>query len=56
MVPWLWFLTRRSKPIFQNKTVPQIVEEGLQGPRRLASFKNKTTASYPQVGELRAVP
>ncbi|TXH41977.1 MAG: type VI secretion system tip protein VgrG [Burkholderiaceae bacterium] len=49
MVPWLWFLTRQSNSrIFQNKTVPQIVEEVFKAHGGLASFKNKTTASYPK--------
>lgn len=46
--PWLWFLTRQANSrIFQNKTVPQIVEEVFKAHGGLASFKNSTTASYP---------
>jgi type VI secretion system secreted protein VgrG len=47
--PWLWFLTRQSNSrIFQNKTVPQIVEEVFKGYGGLASFKNKTSGSFPE--------
>ena len=46
--PWLWFLTRRSNSrIFQNKTVPQIVEEVFKNYGGLASFKLKTTGNFP---------
>lgn len=47
--PWLWFLTRQSNSrIFQNKTVPQIVEEVFKGYGGLASFKNKLTGEFPK--------
>lgn len=47
--PWLWFLTCQSNSrIFQNKTVPQIVEEVFKAYGGLASFKNKTSGSSPQ--------
>ncbi|MBI5276018.1 MAG: type VI secretion system tip protein VgrG [Burkholderiales bacterium] len=46
--PWLWFLTRQSNSrIFQNKTVPQVVEEVFKAYGGLASFRNKTTGSFP---------
>ena len=46
--PWLWFLTRQSNSrIFQNKTVPQIVEEVFKAHGGLSSFKNKTSGSFP---------
>jgi type VI secretion system secreted protein VgrG len=46
--PWLWFLTRQSNSrIFQNKTVPQILEEVFKAHGGLASFKNKTSGSFP---------
>lgn len=46
--PWLWFLTRQSNSrIFQNKTVPQIVEEVFKAHGGLASFKNKAAGSFP---------
>ncbi len=45
--PWLWFLTRQSNSrIFQNKKVPQIIEEVFRAHGGLASFKNKTSSSY----------
>lgn len=47
--PWLWFLTRQTNcRVFQNKTVPQIIEEVFKAHGGLASFKNKTTATYPK--------
>lgn len=47
--PWMWFLTRQSNSrIFQNKTVPQIVEEVFKGYGGLASFRNKTSGSFPE--------
>lgn len=47
--PWLWFLSRQSNSrIFQNKTVPQIVEEVFKAYGGLASFRNKTTGSFPE--------
>ena len=46
--PWLWFLTRQSNSrIFQNKKVPDIIAEVFRAHGGLASFTNKTTASYP---------
>lgn len=45
--PWLWFLTRQANSrVFQDKTVPQIVEEVFKGHGGLASFNNKTSESY----------
>ncbi len=47
LVPWLWFLTRRADcRIFQNKTVPEIVEKVFSE----AGFKNyelQLSGSYP---------
>lgn len=46
--PWLWFLTRQSNSrIFQNKTVPQIVQEVFQSYGGLASFTMNLMGSYP---------
>src|SRR6478609_8983688 len=45
--PWLWCLTRQSNSrIFQNKTVPQIVEEVFKAYGGLASFKLNLTGRY----------
>ncbi|MCG2595105.1 type VI secretion system tip protein VgrG [Ramlibacter sp. XY19] len=45
--PWLWCLTRQSNSrIFQNKTVPQIVEEVFKAYGGLASFKQKLNGRY----------
>ena len=47
--PWLWFLTRQSNSrIFQNKTVPQVVEEVFKAHGGLASFQNKTSGAFPK--------
>ncbi|MDB5861501.1 MAG: hypothetical protein JWQ76_5190 [Ramlibacter sp.] len=47
--PWFWFLTRQSNSrIFQNKTVPQIVEEVFKAYGGLASFKLKLTGRFPE--------
>ena len=47
--PWFWFLTRQSNcRIFQNKTVPQIVEEVFKAYGGLASFKLKLTGRFPE--------
>jgi len=44
--PWLWFLTRTSDcRIFQDKTVPEIVEE-IFGDHSTADFKNELTGNY----------
>ena len=48
IVPWLWFLTRTSDcRIFQNKTVPDIIEEVFQG-YGFTDYKLKLTATYPK--------
>lgn len=45
--PWLWFLTRQSNSrIFQNKTVPQIVEEVFKAYGGLASFNLQTSGRF----------
>ncbi|MBT9489209.1 MAG: type VI secretion system tip protein VgrG [Rubrivivax sp.] len=45
--PWLWFLTRSANSrIFQDKTVPEIVEEVFQCHGALAGFKMQLSGSY----------
>jgi type VI secretion system secreted protein VgrG len=47
--PWLWFLTRQSNSrIFQNMTVPQVIEEVFKAHGGLASFQNKTSGAFPK--------
>ncbi|HUI40343.1 MAG TPA: type VI secretion system tip protein TssI/VgrG [Terriglobia bacterium] len=49
VVPWLWFLTRHADcRIFQNMTAPDIISQVFQL-FDFASFKNKTTATYPNL-------
>jgi len=44
--PWFWFLTRTADcRIFQEKTVPEIIEE-VFGDLGFTDFKNKLTKSY----------
>jgi type VI secretion system secreted protein VgrG len=46
--PWLWFLSRTADcRIFQEKTVPQIIEK-IFSEHPTASFKNSLTGSYPK--------
>jgi type VI secretion system secreted protein VgrG len=46
LVPWLWFLSlNRDCRIFQNKTVPQIIEELLQD-RGMRDYQMKLYGSY----------
>ncbi|HEY7392090.1 MAG TPA: type VI secretion system tip protein VgrG, partial [Bryobacteraceae bacterium] len=48
MVPWLWFLHHFSDcRIFQNKTVPDIVEQVFQG-RGFSDYQLKLQGSFPQ--------
>ncbi len=48
IVPWLWFLTRTSDcRIFQNKTVPAIIEDIFQL-YGFSDYKLKLTATYPK--------
>jgi type VI secretion system secreted protein VgrG len=47
VVPWLWFLTRSADcRIFQNKTVPDIIEDVF---KKLSfdAFESRLTGSYP---------
>jgi type VI secretion system secreted protein VgrG len=45
--PWLWFLTRTADcRIFQDKDVPQIVKEVLEGHSGLHDFKQELTGKY----------
>jgi type VI secretion system secreted protein VgrG len=47
MVPWLWFLTRRRDcRIFQNQTVPQIVQQVFSDLGFSSVVDNALTASY----------
>jgi len=47
--PWLWFLTRTSDcRIFQDKTVPQIVEQVFGDHAAIANFEFKLFRSYSQ--------
>ncbi len=47
MVPWLWFLTRRRDcRIFQNQTVPQIVQQIFSDLGFSSVVDNALTASY----------
>ncbi len=46
MVPWTWFLTRTSDcRIFQDKTVPEIIEEVFRD-KHMTDFKNDCTETY----------
>ena len=46
VVPWLWFLSRTTDcKIFQNKTVPDIIEE-VFGDYDIARFENKLQRDY----------
>ena len=46
LVPWLWFLTRTSDcRIFQNKKVPDIIEEVFKG-HGLTDYKLKLSGAY----------
>ena len=48
MVPWLWFLHRFSDcRIFQNKTVPDIVEQVFKD-RGFSDYRFKLQGSFPQ--------
>ena len=48
MVPWLWFLNRFSDcRIFQNKTVPAIVEQVFRD-RGFSDYQLKLQGSFPQ--------
>ena len=47
--PWLWFLTRRSNcRIFQDMTVPQIVEKIFKDHDAVADVEFKLSGSYPK--------
>ena len=57
VVPWLWFLTRTADcRIFQNKTVPDIIQTDLQGPGIQRLQAPTVRASYPHARLLRPVP
>ena len=46
VVPWLWFLTRNARcTIYQNKTIPDILQDVFQG-AGFRDFKNLLTATY----------
>ena len=48
VVPWLWFLTRNADcRIFQNKTIPQIIQQVFQD-RGFTDFNLSLTGSYEQ--------
>jgi type VI secretion system secreted protein VgrG len=48
LVPWLWLLTRTADcRIFQNKTVPEIIEEVFKG-HGLTDYELKLNESYVQ--------
>jgi type VI secretion system secreted protein VgrG len=48
IMPWLWFLTRTADcRIFQNKTVPDIIEEVFKG-HGFNDYKLKLSTTYPQ--------
>src|ERR1039457_116915 len=47
LVPWLWFLTRTADcRIFQNKKVPDIIEEVFKG-HGFKDYKLKLSGSHP---------
>ena len=49
MVPWLWFLTRRSDcRIFQNETVPEIIEQVFSA-LQFTDFKNNVEGDEPKL-------
>ena len=49
VVPWLWFLTRRSDcRIFQDMTVPEIVEKVFKEHSAIANHEFKLVRSYRQ--------
>lgn len=46
VVPWLWFLTRNADcRIFQNKTIPQIIQQVFTD-RGFNDFENRVTGEY----------
>ncbi|MDE3136171.1 MAG: type VI secretion system tip protein VgrG, partial [Acidobacteriota bacterium] len=46
VVPWLWFLTRHADcRIFQNKTIPEIIEQVFSD-RGFTDYKNNLTKTY----------
>ena len=48
VVPWLWFLTRIADcRIFQDKTIPQIVEAVFKS-RGFSDYKLSLTGTYDQ--------
>jgi type VI secretion system secreted protein VgrG len=48
IMPWLWFLTRTADcRIFQNKTVPDIIEEVFKG-HGFNDYKLKLNTTYPK--------
>ena len=48
VVPWLWFLTRTSDcRIFQNKTVPQILEQ-IFGDLGFSDYELRLSGNHPQ--------
>jgi type VI secretion system secreted protein VgrG len=48
IVPWLWFLTRTADcRIFQNKTVPDIIEEVFKG-HGFTDYQLKLNTTYPK--------
>ncbi|MBI5255964.1 MAG: type VI secretion system tip protein VgrG [Burkholderiales bacterium] len=47
VVPWLWFLTRRSDcRIFQDMSTPEIIKEVFKGHNAIASHEFKLTRQY----------
>lgn len=49
IVPWLWFLSlSRESRIFQNQTVPEIVEDVFRRVSPRADFELRCTRSYPR--------
>ena len=55
IVPWLWFLTSRADcRIFQNMTIPDIVDESLQG-SRLRRFQECSARRFRAARILRPI-
>jgi type VI secretion system secreted protein VgrG len=50
LVPWLWFLTRTADcRIFQQMTIPDIIEKVFKGHGFDGDFKSSLTATYPKL-------
>lgn len=50
LVPWFWFLTQTSDcRIYEDKTIPEIIEDVFNNSPIHAKFSNKLSKSYPKL-------